>query len=99
VRCLVCADDGRLDPPFAPAPQFSASRSLPQSPRGRCTYTAGLDSEGLDIQFGPAGETYALLTSNTATLHAAGGEGGLVARLDSEEVRLTALGRQRTDER
>jgi hypothetical protein len=68
-------------------------------PRGRCTYTAGLDAEGVDIQLGPRGDTYALLCGRTLTLHAAGGEGGLLARLDSEEVKFTCLGRGRQDER
>lgn len=67
--------------------------------RGRCTYTAGLDAEGLDLAFGPEGATYALLTANTVTLHDAGGEGGLAARVDSEEVRLSSLMRTRQDER
>lgn len=68
-------------------------------PRGRCTYTAGLDAEGQALEFGPAGDSYALLCPNTLTLHAASGAGGLLARVDSEVVKFTALGRGRQDDR
>ncbi|GBF89556.1 p21-activated kinase-interacting protein-like [Raphidocelis subcapitata] len=67
--------------------------------RGRCTYTAGLDAEGLDLRFGPSGGCYALLTHHTLTLHAAAGDGGLLARVDSPEVKFTAIGRGMRDDR
>lgn len=71
--------------------------------RGRCTYTAALGGakhEGLDVSFGPRGDCYCLLTQAAATLHdAGGGGGGLVARADFEETRLTAALRARQDER
>jgi hypothetical protein len=83
-----------------PLPTLLSPARQPRFPSsGRCTYTAGLDAEGLDLQFGPGGEAYALLTNHTLTLHAAAGGGGLLARVDSDEVKFTALARQRQDER
>ena len=75
--------------------------------RGRCTYTAALGAEGLDVSFGPGGDgggdgggggTYALLTQRAATLHDAAG-GGLVARADTEGARFSAVLRERQDGR
>jgi hypothetical protein len=40
-----------------------------------------------------------LLTQHTLTLHAAAGDGGLLARVDSPEVKFTAIGRGMQDDR
>ncbi|GLC45171.1 hypothetical protein PLESTB_000427800 [Pleodorina starrii] len=47
--------------------------------KGRCTYTAPLETEADEVAFLEGGETYFLIAGNRITVHGTSGEGGLLA--------------------